>query len=274
MTLVAGIAYEGGLTLVSDTKLSFKKDTIASSRVFDNAMNKIALLSDDVAVAISGTNAPLIQERLFALNDKSPLAVIDHLRNEEGGFLVAARKNPTIYVIHEGRVDRIPKGELALEGSEAAFPIYRTLLQSGAHVFHPSENLRASMDSMVQGVHRHQDVGGFVLTVSETREGFRYMAGHSRVAPPITEANGHFVAPAGRSDWLDVMILAGAGATPRAVGIYIVQARKGRLFPQNAPHHATVLPGKTQDEFIENAANVGETLAPLVSPLPGLPLRW
>lgn len=275
MTLVAGIAYEGGLTLVSDTKLSFKKDTIASSRVFENAMNKIALLSDDVAVTISGTNAPLIQERLFALSDRSPLAVIDHLKTEkDGGFLLASRKNPAIYAVREGTVDRIPKGDLALEGSASAFPIFRALLQSGAHVFHPSENVRASMDSMVQGVHGHPDVGGFVLTVTETREGFRYMAGHSRIAPPVTEENGQLVAPAGRSDWLDVMILAGAGATPRAVGIYIVQARRGRLFPQNAPHRATVLAGATQDEFIENAAQTGETLAKLVSPLPGLPLFW
>lgn len=275
MTLVAGIAYDGGLTLVSDTKLSFKKDTVASSRVFENAMNKIALLSDDVAVAISGTNAPLMQERLFALDDTSPLAVMDHLKSEsEGGFLLAARGNPTIFAVREGAVDLIPKGDLALEGSESGFPAFQALVRSGAHLFHPSENLRASMDSMVQGVHRHPDVGGFVLTVSETREGFRYLAGHSRIAPPITEENGHLVAPAGRSDWLDVMILAGAGATPRAVGVYIAQARQGRLFPQNAPHRATVLTGETQEEFIENAADLGQTLAPVASPFPELPLRW
>lgn len=128
------------------------------------------------------------------------------------------------------------------------------------------------MDSMVQGVHRHADVGGFVLTVNETHEGFHYLAAHSRIAPPATEENGHLVLPAGRSDWLDVMILSGTDATPRAVGVYIVQARQGRLFPQNAPHRATILAGETQDEFIENAAQLGEVIAPLVSPPPELPL--
>lgn len=274
MTLIAGAVHDARSTLVADTKLSFRRNSIESSRVFTNAMNKLALLSDDIAVAISGENALLIEERLFQLGDKSALSIVDHLKSESGGgFIVAQHKGSHLFVVAEGNVEMVSAGQLALEGSRDAFATYRSLYAAGEGTFDPSDNLRASLDSMVYGLHRHSAVGGFALAVRDTDEGFRYLSGQSRIAPDMVKTSHGWALPAGRSDWQDVMVLRGGGATPRAVGIYIVQARQGRLFPQDSPYCPVILNANSMPAFIDTAAEQGQVLLPLESPMPHLPLH-
>ncbi len=275
MTLIAGVTHDAGSTLVADTKLSFRKNSIESSRVFTNAMNKLALVTDHIAVAISGEDALLIEERLFRLEDKSALSVVEHLKSEtDGGFIVAQHASTRLFVVADGAVEIIEASRVALEGSCDAFTTYRSLYAAGEGTFHPSENLRASLDSMVYGLHRHPAVGGFTLSVHDTEAGFRYSAGQSRIAPDMVETAAGWVLPAGRSDWHDVMVLQGGGATPRAVGIYLVQAQQGRLFPQDAPYAPEILKSNSMRSFVEAAAELGQTLLPLDPPMPNLPLRW
>lgn len=279
MTLIAAVASGSGITLVADTKVTYEEDAIQSARVFDFALPKIVLLRDQVAVAISGEKPTELVRQLVKRREDDLGEIIDHLRGvEKAGFIVASATGPSLWTVSEGKVVSVPAGELALEGDREAFDDFARLFKDSREKWGDVHALTGAMDYLAGPLGRHQSVGGYCLTMVSTVVGLRFRSAATTIAPRATEplAEGAseggiavgFTLPAGNSAWYQSVVLGGRGETPGAVGIYVRQARVGRLYSHQNPYEGQIISAADIDEFAALALQRGQELEVVHGPLP------
>ncbi|MBD8205182.1 hypothetical protein IFU08_09300 [Microbacterium sp. CFBP 8790] len=279
MTLIAAVAFESGIAIVSDTKVTYAEDAIQSARVFDLALPKIVLLRDQIAVAISGerpmeTVRQLVQRREDDLGD-----IVDHLRGvKDAGFIVASTAGPSLWTVGDGKVASVPAGELALEGNPDAFGDLTRLYNDSQEKWGEVQALIGAMDQLAGPLGRHPSVGGYCLTAVGASEGFRFLSRGTTVAPRALESTAStpgeltstmgITLPAGNSAWYQSVLLGGRGKTPGAVGIYVRQAKAGRLYAHVNPHEGETISASDVSEFAALALQRGQELQVVHGPLP------
>lgn len=282
MTLIAAVADDSGVTIASDTKITFDDDALASARVFTLALPKIVLLRDDVAVAISGKRPTELVRQLTDRRDQDLTEIVEHLRSvPDAGFIVAALGGRSIWTVSDGEVRSVATGELALEGDPASFSDFRTLHSDFLAATTSRNALVMAMDRMAGPLGRHASVGGFNLAATTKEGAFRFASRPTTIAPRAEETAQIFTdehshlhirvsLPVGNSQWYQTLVLAGRGATPGAVGIYVEQAKCGRLFAHERPYESISLEARTARDFVHRALEHGQELELISGPLPTL----
>lgn len=279
MTLIAAVAFESGIAMVSDTKVTYEDDAIQSAKVFDFALPKIVILRDQVAVAISGDRPTELIRQLVRRRDDDLISVIDYLKGvDRAGFIVASSVRRSIWTVGDGKVLTVPKGELALEGDKAAFADFTRLYDKSSEKIGEADALIGAMSSLAGPLGQHPSVGGYCLTAVGFDDGFRFLSGETIIAPRVVEpaltesgersTAAGFLLPAGNSAWYQSVLLGGRGTTPGAVGIYVRQARVGRLYSHQSPHEGQVISAADVDEFAALALQRGQELEAVHGPLP------
>jgi len=282
MTLIAAVADDSGVTIASDTKITFVDDALASARVFTLALPKIVLLRDDVAVAISGERPTELVRRLIDLRNEELGEIVGNLRTvPDAGFIVVALGGPSIWTVGDGRVTSVPAGELALEGDPAAFSDFRRLFTASLAVVPPGVALVDAMDHLTGPLGQHPSVGGFDLAAGTTDGALRFLSRSTTIAPRADEPAQVIIddpstlrirvsLPVGESHWYQSLVLAGRGNTPGAIGIYVEQAEHGRLFTHDRPYESIGISAPTARDFVRLALEHGQELELVSGPLPTL----
>lgn len=273
MTLIAAVQDGDSITIVSDTKVTYKESAIDTARVFKLALPKILLLRDNLAVAIAGEGPIEIARRLMPHRDESLYDVLAHLRDEEGGgFIVASLESPGLWVVADRDVRSITAGEVALEGDRSAFEGFERDFRSWGDD-HPGTRLLMAMDRIVGPLGVHESIGGYCLAASSSSGAFRFTSRQTTIAPRIEHRSAisltaddvrlRMQAPRDASDWCQVQVLGGTEHTPGAVGIFVQQAEAGRLYPHDRTFEGDDISAPHAEAFIEEARRRGQVLKPV-----------
>lgn len=226
MTLIVGAVEDTSVTITGDTKITFDEDAIKSARLFDEALPKIVLLRDELAVGVAGEGPHRMIEDLVKVRGASVGEVLEHLRAERDGDFVVGRLNPArLYVVRGGRVAEVPEGEHAWVGDGSAYGIFKNLADSWISEDDEFTRLKTSMDSVVARG-RSRTVGGFALAARTDNDRFRFIPTAFTIFGDTAED---------LFDTYEGQVLPGNDPTPGALGIYLGRAGVGRLFTHERP---------------------------------------
>jgi hypothetical protein len=250
MTLIVGALDGTSVTITGDTKITYDEDAIKSARLFDEALPKIVLLRDNLAVGVAGAGPQRMIEDLVKVRDADLVDVLDHLRAERDGDFVVGALNPArLYEVRGSTVTPAPSAQRAWAGDGNAFEEFESLAASWLAEDDEFTRLKTSMDSVVSRG-RTNSVGGFALTARTDDGRFRF----------IPTAFTIF----GVDDLLDTyegQVLPGDGPTPGALGIYVSRAEVGRLFTHERPFEGIKIAAPDRATFADRAfAEFGQTL--------------
>lgn len=270
MTLVVGVIDGHAVHLVGDTKVTYDEDAVRTARVFTEAVVKIVLLRDDLAVGVSGDYPRETIEDLLKFRNSAPEVVVNHLeRVAHGDYLVAALHPPRLWTVTDRASEAATEGALAWVGDQEAYTHFTRLFDSTAGEPTPSR-LRSSMHNLVSPIGPVATVGGFAVAASSTSGAFRFLAGTFTIAPRAIanasiNSSGNVVlritARNNLSDWFSGSTHPGKDATPGALGIYIHGAKAGVLFSHSQPHLAVTIPASDPERFVAAAeASCGQRL--------------
>ncbi len=243
MTLIVGAIDGDAVTITGDTKVTYDEDPIKTASLFDEALPKVILLRDNLAVGVAGAGPARMIEDLLEHRDDDIIEVLGHLRSErDGAFVVGALGPAQLWEVRDGKVIEVPSGQRAWAGDETAFRDFEKLADAWTPGTDEYFRLKSSMDQFVGPLGRSKSVGGFGITAISESGVFRY-------APaPFTIF--------GTDDVLDVYsgrVIPGDVPTPGAVGIYVERAGAGRLFTQDRTATGVKIVAPDRAAFIREA---------------------
>lgn len=226
MTLIVGVIEGSSVTVTGDTKITYDEDAIKTASLFEEALPKIVLLRDDLAVGVAGEGPCRIIEDLMKVRDAGLADVLDYLRAERNGDFVVGALNPSrLYRVHRAGITEFPEFRHAWVGDGNAYDIFENLASSWVPDDSEFIRVKTSMDSLVaRGSNR--TVGGFALTAHAPDGRFRFVPTTFTIYGDTTE---NFL------DSYAGQLLPGDGLTPGALGIYVSSAGSGRLFTHERP---------------------------------------
>lgn len=251
MTLIVGAVDGETVTITGDSKVTYDDDPIRTARLFDEALPKVLILRDRLAVGIAGPGPARMIEDLLDRRDDDIVDVLGHLRTErDGAFVVGALDRAHLWEVRDGKIIDVPAGQHAWAGDEGAFRDFETLASAWPPGTDEYFRLKSSMDQFVGPLGRAKSVGGFGITATSGSGQFRY------ASAPFTIF--------GTDNLLDTYsgrVIPGGGDTPGALGIYIQRAEAGRLFPEGQPTRGVKIVAPDTRSFIDRAhADFGQTL--------------
>ena len=247
MTLIVGAFEDASVTITGDTKITYDEDAIRTSRLFDEALPKIVLLRDDLAVGVAGEGPHRIIEDLVKVRDADGSDVLDHLRVErDGDFIVGALHPARIYQVSGGKITPVTESEHAWVGDGSSYNSFRHLAETWVPGDDEFTRLKTSMDSLVARGRSQATVGGYALTV-------RTDAGRFRFVPTSFTIFGDTVDSF--FDTYEGQVLPGDDPTPGALGIYMSRAGVGRLFTHERPFEGVKILAVDRAAFAARALN-------------------
>jgi hypothetical protein len=250
MTLIVGAIDGESVTMTGDTKVTFDEDAIKSARLFEEALPKIVLLRDNLAVGVAGAGPRRMIEDLMMVRDADLLDVLDHLCAErDGDFLVGALNPSRLYEVRVGKITAVPEGQHAWAGDGRAFDDFEKLAASWPPDDDELTRLKTSMDSIVS-LGRSNSVGGFALT-ARTHEGrFRFLPTTFTIFGEVD-----------MFDTYEGQVLPGAESTPGALGIYVNRGHVGQLYTHEHPFVGRKIQARDRGIFAARALSEhGQTL--------------
>lgn len=250
MTLVVAGAEDGTITLVADTKITWEDDAIKTASIFEEALTKIVLLRDDLAVGLAGEFPDRVIKSMMKVRHRPLDQVLEALREDDRcDFLVASLEPLSIWRVARGRVEEYDLSYRTHIGDPDAFSRFQYLYDGWIPGDPQVEKMRTSMDQITSILGPSPFVGGFATTVNNRSGAFRFQPREFAVA-----GNTQF-------DGFHGLQLPGADPTPGASAIYIPRAKVGRVFRHEDPSSGVKVRADTVEKFAAAAHDdLGQTL--------------
>ncbi len=272
VSLVVAQIHDGGVSLVADTKISFRHDETLTRQSYRNALPKVLVLRDDLAIGITGNIDEHLLERLVRLRDSS---VSDLLAAAEriaaAGFVVAALgPRQQLWHVHDGEREDASSRLRCWEGDVRAYDLFQQRYHEWPDSMDSAFRLLSSMQWLCS-FNRVPSVGGFVTRIATTSDGFRYAADPMTVGPWFLDAlaeattdgvNITFQAPAGGdAQGFQVLPVVGRPPTIGALAYLLPEAHTAWLFPHETPWVRTAIRATSPEELIQSAKTLyGQSL--------------
>lgn len=227
--------------MVADTKITYSEDPVRTSQVLTEALPKLVILRDDLAVGYAGLGPRFLLDQAVAARDLPLADVVAHLEEvEQGQFLVASLADgpQLLKVAANGSDDRtaVRRGWV---GDLAAYDQFRESYHQWKTVeVEVSFKLMASMQYLLTW-QQSPTVGGFLTRLHGSPDhGFSFISD-----PSATITSGIST----------ILPMVGIPPTQGALAYYVAGAGGGPLFPAHRPAASTWLEAGTADEFVELA---------------------
>lgn len=258
---VAAIHDDSLITLVADTKVTWDGDEAKNRQTFANAMPKIVLLQQDVAVGVTGKDPDRVIEELVRRRDLPVEALLDLLaRTPSAAFVVAALDPARLWMVADGDVDDRTEIRRAWAGDQSAYEMFQQRALEWPDGTETPFILLSSMQWLTS-FNPVPSVGGYTLRAGSGDGRFGFLADQAWVGPWLTELVQPVdsqsvvlsVPPGGDSSTHHVLLLPGTGATTGALGIFIPETAVGLLFTHDRPWEAVRVDATDSRRFIESA---------------------
>lgn len=274
MTLVVAQIHDGGMSLVGDTKITRLGDDAYSRQVYVNACPKIAILRDEVAVGVAGSDPRHVFEELVAIRDQPIDVLLDAMSSMHyASFVVGVLGSvPQVWSVDEGVVEERTAVGRCYAGDLEAYEHFEEQRASSPESLGVAFSLMASMQYLLR--YKVVDsVGGFLVRVATTDEGsFRFVRDQENVAPDLLNAmireavsnlNIVLTVPEG-ADPHGYQILPAVGEPPTigALAYCMPEAGMSWLFRHESPWMAQEIPTGSPSELVRLAGeDHGQALA-------------
>jgi hypothetical protein len=238
MTLVvAGIHDEDRISIASDTKLTWDYDAARTSRTYENALAKVVILREDVAVGVAGYDPHGSIRQLIDARDCSVEELVEQLRPlDHAAFVVAALKPARLWMVDGGEVAERTDVGRAWVGDPAAYNTFQARYHDWPGNTDGPFRLMSSLQWLTS-FNTAGSVGGYTIRASGTPGGGFLFVPDVAVMFPVAE----------------LFVFAGRGQTRGAVGLLHPHAGEGWLFRHESPDESVSIPSSTPEEFVRIA---------------------
>ncbi|MEU8003207.1 hypothetical protein AB0B66_18780 [Catellatospora sp. NPDC049111] len=283
MSLVVAQIHDGRISLVADTKITDYNDVTKTRRVLTNAVPKILILRERVAVGITGDNHHLVLQKLVEIRDE-PLAVLREQMHEIAvrwdshgsvvSFVLAGMEpEAQLWEIGPDTAEERTAYNRAWAGDLAAYNYFRQRFDESATGYYSSDMGWRLLSSMqwLTSFNVVESVGGFVTRACFTGESFKFIGDFAIVGPWLMEMireetpEGAKLAlrPPRGIDPRGYQVFTATGRTPTisALAYFVPQARRAWLFRHETPWESVGLNVSSLAELLAvGASEYGQNL--------------
>ncbi len=265
VSLVVAQIHDGGISLVSDTKITHKFDETWTRQVFKNALLKLMILRDDVVVGITGDNPDIGLRWLVEFRDQSVEDLVKAMVNIDYASFVVAElgSSPQLWKVSAGSTEERSSVGRCWSGDHDAYELFQQQYHEWPEEMDPAFRLMSSMQWLLS-FNPVESVGGYLTRVATTSEGFRFIADPTMVGPWFLEGLSQatpdslrftfHAPPGGDPNGYHILPVAGRSPTASALAYYVPQAGVSWLFCHESPWKAVTLRTDSIPELIELAA--------------------
>ncbi len=272
VTLVVAQKHDGGISLVADTKITYKFDDESRTRkVFEEALPKLMILRDDLVVGITGAVEEALQQ-LIELRDQPIGDLLETLTSINYASFVVATLDPApqLWKVNAGSTEERTSIGRCWTGDHDAYEIFQQRYSEWPDKTGSVLRLMSSMQWLL-AFDPIPSVGGYLTRVATTSEGFRFVADSVTVGPWFLHCQNQAtpdgltltfsVPPGGDPNGYQVLPAVGRPPTAGALAYYVPQAGVAWLFCQESPWERVTLKTDSMTGLVESAAeNYGQTL--------------
>src|SRR5687767_12911799 len=80
VTLVVAGIHDGGISMVADTKITYDDDPARTLQVFTEALPKLVIVTDDLAVGYAGVGPRFLLDQVVSVRDLPLAELLAHLQ--------------------------------------------------------------------------------------------------------------------------------------------------------------------------------------------------
>jgi hypothetical protein len=272
VSLVVAQIHDGGISLVADTKITHTLDETWTRQVFKNALPKLVILRDDVAVGITGDNPENVLRRLVGLRSQPVEDLLGAMTNiDYASFVVAVQDpSPQLWKVSDGSTEERSSVGRCWAGDHDAYEFFQQRYHEWPEKMGSAFRLMSSMQWLLN-FNPVESVGGYLTRVATTSNGFRFVADPMTVGPWFLEGLGQamphgsrlalHVPSGGDPNGYQILPAVGRPPTAGALAYYIPQTGVSWLFCHESPWEAVALKTDSMPELIESAGtNHGQIL--------------
>jgi hypothetical protein len=272
VSLVVAQIHDGGISLVADTKITRCGDEAWTRRVFRNALPKLVIMRDDIAVGFAGEDPAGVLQRLVGLRGQAVKELLASVaRIDSASFVVATlAPAPRLWRVSAGKWEERSAVGRSRAGDHDAYELFQQRYHEWPEEVAADFRLMSSMQWLLS-FDPVPSVGGYLTRVATSLEGFRFVADPMVVGPWFLEGLSQVtpegfklmleVPVGGDSSGYQVLPAVGRPPTVEALAYYVPQARVAWLFRHEAPWESVTLQIGSIAELLESAADHGQTLA-------------
>jgi len=264
--VVAAIHDDDQMTIVADTKVTWRKDEGRTRKTYSEALPKIVILRPDLAVGVTGEDPHRVIEELVAIRGSEVDEVLAHLLSEPEAHCVVAALNPSrLWLTSDGSLEDRAPYRRAWAGELSAYDLFRHQEAAFPSALGVPLQLLSSMQWLTS-FNAAPTVGGYAVRAGSGPSGFSFRADRTRVGPWILDvalsvSDGAVTISAtvpdgGDSTTHEVLIHPGTDGTLGALGLLIPQSQVGLLFTHERPWNPVRVAATGSDEFVESAAQL------------------
>jgi len=269
--VVAGIHDGESVTFVGDTKITWDGDPTGTLRTYRNALAKLVLLRDDLAVGVTGAGPETLIRAAVSMREEPVEEVLAGLAAfENAAFVVAALAPARLWLVADGEVEERTAIGRAWAGDQGAYSTFQQKYGEWPDDTPVPFRLTSAMQFLTS-FDTSPTVGGYTVRAagSAARE-FRFIADQMHRGPWYMQVTGvrseyceehghvHQVVTAEVPDGYDptpssTFLLPGRGATPGALGLLVPEAGVGILFTHDDPAEGIHFRAANVEEFARTA---------------------
>lgn len=268
MSLVVAAIHDGeSVTFVGDTKITWDGDPTETLRTYRNALAKIVLLRDDLAVGVAGAGPETLIRAAVSMRERPVEEVLAGLAAyANAAFIVASLAPPRLWLVADGEVEERTAIGRAWAGDQGAYSTFQQKYDEWTHEMGVPFRLMSSMQFLTT-FDTSSTVGGYtVRAVGSASRGFRFVADQMLRGPWFMQVTDvrleyhedhrhmHQVMTAQVPDGYDptpssAFLLPGRGRTPGALGLIVPESGVGILFTHDDPAEGIHFKASNVQEF-------------------------
>ncbi len=264
VSLVVGKIHDGGVSLVADTKITYRIDDTRTCQVYENALPKLVVLRDDLCAGFAGNDPHGVLQRLVALRNQPVAAVLNaSAAFGHASFVIASLEgSPRLWQVEDGRPQERSDIGQAWAGDEAAYELFQARCADWPPGVDSSFQLLSSLQWLLN-VGQVPSVGGFHTRVVAEAQGFRFAGDatniHSQELTAILQPSASGLTLeltsgcSADNPWFTAECAVGAPPTIGALAYLIAGAGVGFVLPHAASWEPIKLPATSMPELIEKA---------------------
>jgi hypothetical protein len=280
VSLVVAEIHDETVSLVADTKISFRGDPSRTRQVFQYALPKLLILRDTLAAGYAGSQPERILRALVGARELAMSSVLEQAQAIPHASIAFASldPDPQLWKVSNGQIENRSSIGRSWVGDQQAYEFFQRRYHGWPDGTDAAFRLMSSMQWLLS-FQPVPSVGGYLTRISTTKNGFRYAADTTTVGPwqmqatrvrAVSDSYTLEVAlpDGGETTSYSIRPAVGRPPTPGALAYLIPEAGTAQLFPQESPWQPIKLAVSSMANLISHAADEhGQTLTSGLDPL-------